>query len=328
MEQIIPYNYHINFTHINECIYCGCKSDLTDLSREHIIPKSLNGLWVLPKASCSKCAKATSEIEASAINNMFDTIRKTDNFSSYHKSDTPKTIAADILLFNQVHPITIDVLPEYAIRTKSTVLFKPPQILKDPKRKQEPGWNWVGHKIQMINNDAHSNIFKENNNLKSISFPTGTDISSYSLMLAKIAHSYAAGMLGINTFTAYLTKYILNKDSSELDYYLGCEQQTEWNPPINVMHEASIELIPHPTIGVRRILVLVNLRILSYLGGPYTQIVVGHLESDAALSQIHKKLKYKLPLSTIDKPKIRNSFPIRVDYNPLRKYVQYYHHKI
>ena len=57
------------------------------------------------------------------------------------------------------------------------------------------------------------------------------------------------------------------------------------------MHEASIELIPHPTIGVRRILVLVNLRILSYLGGPYTQIVVGHLESDAALSQIHKKLK-------------------------------------
>jgi HNH endonuclease len=46
---------------VGRCIYCG-KTD-GKLSREHIVPYSLNGNLVLPEASCERCAKKTQKIE-------------------------------------------------------------------------------------------------------------------------------------------------------------------------------------------------------------------------------------------------------------------------
>jgi HNH endonuclease len=48
------------FPAVGRCIYCG-STDL--LSEEHIIPYSLSGHYVLPEASCDKCAKTINRFE-------------------------------------------------------------------------------------------------------------------------------------------------------------------------------------------------------------------------------------------------------------------------
>jgi hypothetical protein len=47
-----------------ECIYCGSDSDL---GKEHIVPHGLGGTFVLPKSSCSSCAKITSKFELDVL---------------------------------------------------------------------------------------------------------------------------------------------------------------------------------------------------------------------------------------------------------------------
>ena len=69
---------------VNECIYCGSKSNLTD---EHIIPYSLKGWVVLPKSSCTDCARITSMIESLA--KELRPVRRAINAGSRHKTDHP-----------------------------------------------------------------------------------------------------------------------------------------------------------------------------------------------------------------------------------------------
>ncbi len=66
---------------INECIYCGSKSALTN---EHTIPRGLWGKNVLEKASCTDCSKGTSKIEGSVLKGSLDTVREFLNASTRH----------------------------------------------------------------------------------------------------------------------------------------------------------------------------------------------------------------------------------------------------
>src|SRR5689334_18138627 len=75
------------FAPVGVCVYCGATQErLTD---EHIIPLSLNGKLVLPKASCSACAKVTGRIEEIVTRNMYGTLRLKKNFRSRHKKKRP-----------------------------------------------------------------------------------------------------------------------------------------------------------------------------------------------------------------------------------------------
>jgi hypothetical protein len=70
------------FTPVGECIYCGSKDQLTN---EHIIPYSLNGIAVLPLASCQKHATATSKFELSFARGPAWPMRAAFGFQSYGK---------------------------------------------------------------------------------------------------------------------------------------------------------------------------------------------------------------------------------------------------
>jgi hypothetical protein len=73
------------FGPIGRCIYCGATGDLT---REHIIPRSLGGTWVLGKASCTDCASITRDFEQRVAREMFGGMRSQLGFpSSTYKRD-------------------------------------------------------------------------------------------------------------------------------------------------------------------------------------------------------------------------------------------------
>ena len=60
-------------TRIGRCIYCGTTEG--KLTEEHISPYGLNGCITLLEASCSDCARITSQIELHVLRNMWGAAR-------------------------------------------------------------------------------------------------------------------------------------------------------------------------------------------------------------------------------------------------------------
>ena len=67
---------------VGQCIYCG---SLHGLSKEHIIPYWMAGAYVLPKSSCSKCAKITRGFEDNLAYTAFLALRRQFNVQSRSK---------------------------------------------------------------------------------------------------------------------------------------------------------------------------------------------------------------------------------------------------
>lgn len=76
------------YSNANLCIYCGATENLED---EHIIPYGLGGRWVLPKASCSRCAKITGKFENNCLKKMYGSTRQLLGIPS-RKEEIPKTV--------------------------------------------------------------------------------------------------------------------------------------------------------------------------------------------------------------------------------------------
>lgn len=76
------------FKPVGQCIYCGSKSALT---REHIVPFGLQGTWVLPKASCRKCAAVTGELERKILRGPLLSVRAATNIKTRRPAERPNT---------------------------------------------------------------------------------------------------------------------------------------------------------------------------------------------------------------------------------------------
>jgi hypothetical protein len=73
---------------IGTCIYCGAVEDLRD---EHIIPKALNGGWILPKASCRSCEAITSKFEMKVLRGPLWLPRRALNLQTRHRDRQPES---------------------------------------------------------------------------------------------------------------------------------------------------------------------------------------------------------------------------------------------
>jgi len=80
---------------VGRCIYCGSDGGPKGLSDEHMMPFSLGGDAILPKASCSECATETSKIEMYLARNIFREFRSHVGAPSRKKS-LPSTLSANI----------------------------------------------------------------------------------------------------------------------------------------------------------------------------------------------------------------------------------------
>ena len=82
------------FKSVGQCIYCGSKSGLT---REHIVPFGLQGNWVLPKASCKKCAAITSELERKILRGPLLAVRAAANIQTRRPAERPSTFPMKVV---------------------------------------------------------------------------------------------------------------------------------------------------------------------------------------------------------------------------------------
>lgn len=62
------------FKTIGRCIYCGRKGHAERLTREHVIPKGLNGSLIFLGASCEACRVTTARFEEEVLRSEYKII--------------------------------------------------------------------------------------------------------------------------------------------------------------------------------------------------------------------------------------------------------------
>jgi hypothetical protein len=210
---------------VGRCVYCG--RDDVSLGREHIIAKSLGGTLmgqdnVLLKASCSECAKATSQLEIHAAHDIFLPLRTilglhTDKErpNSFSLQGLKKGKSASLAVPPQMYPCHFGLLH-----------YEPPAFLSGQSYKKGinvtgysvhgPSRTWVVQKLRDLDMDGFTST---------VTFK-GTYLAR---LIAKVGYgfgvkSYGAGMID----NSYVRSTILGH-TDDVGMWVGC--MTDEPPP-------------------------------------------------------------------------------------------------
>jgi hypothetical protein len=253
------------------CIYCGATEwsaqQPRKLGDEHIIPEGLGGGLVLPEASCKACEAITSAVELEWLRGAYYTARVQKGLGK-KKKRPPRFLPLQILRDGQAtwESISLEKYPAMVV----TLLFDEPEILSGcaPVEKVLSG----GVAIGTLPNFGQ--LLKPYLDQGAVTFaPPRSSATSTHLgrMLAKIAHSYAVGELGITGFKPFLVDIILGTDTRHLSHYIGGTREV---PPESEKNY-EIELTAIDAVEFSTYLV-VKIRLLSNVQGmPEYWVVVG-----------------------------------------------------
>jgi hypothetical protein len=258
---------------VNVCIYCGATAAEITLDDEHIIPLSLGGIYILPKASCRKCAKAINKgFEGYAGRHIFQNVRVEHGFPTRHPKERPDKFP----LRESFSPS-----PELApVRLVPTNEYPGSLILMNP----EPAGVLLGHSpdqetkiipfVRQITGRDRIEALKARG-IKALVYREIRP-DRIARLYAKIALGFAVAGPGLQSFEPVILDAILREDSNPFYWVGGTTQDMYKFPPpkgplllhrvIFYMHE--IERIPH---------LLSQIQLFAYLDAPIFTIVVGKL---------------------------------------------------
>ena len=249
------------------CIYCG--DTYAELTTEHIVPYGLGGKLELPEASCEKCRKITQKFEETCMRGMFFEYRVRSGYPSKHRKEWPSSF--DIETIDQEGGFEkSQILASEYPRVLTLMMYPIPGILRgrDPAKKiEQTVWFSVSRK------DARKlGAFRVKGDFDSLSFCR---------MLAKIGHSYAAGILGKKEFSDIRPLLCdLIRSGTEPPFHLvGTDASI---PPVvstEPSHTVSLVLSSH----ANRQFLVASIRLFAHLGAPLYHAVIGEWPKDKAL---------------------------------------------
>ncbi len=205
---------------VGRCIYCRSPDDLT---REHIIPKSLGGNWVIAEASCKRCASITRDFEQKVSREMFGAFRSQFGFhSSTHKRKGGiRTVsitveAAGEKRFEEIPAHSSPLLPVFLPKYESPGILhlKQPTPLFD---RIIDFVSWSSSDDPLANEEVQNLV---NAGAQSASYTLTVPQAEFCRMLAKIAHAGLVAMFGLDAVPSQLPDYILGRNPC-LPYVVG-----------------------------------------------------------------------------------------------------------
>ena len=199
---------------VQRCIYCGAGD--VPLSDEHVVPFSLGGTWILPKASCSDCAGITSRAERDISRGTYLALRTKAGFPTYRPRKRPRSF--DV----------IAMMPDGSRRKISVAANKYPTLY--PILHLPPPGILTNAALQDTNPEIRIDLAGNQDELTALSagipnahgleFPIQISWDSLCRSIAKIAHSYTVGTCGFVGYTQLLPPLILG-DYPYLSHLVG-----------------------------------------------------------------------------------------------------------
>jgi hypothetical protein len=261
---------------VGHCIYChgyGSK-----LSNEHIIPYSLNGTHILPKASCLKCAEVTSQIERVVCREFFGQLRAHAGFRT--RRQHPDQFFADLIFENghrQRVSVPIDIHP--------SVLVLPQFAMPDLLSGRTPDGNFrIRDTIWHVEPRLEWDEFVKARGAKQAAIQYPRKPQQFARFLAKIAHAYAVARLGVDGFKPLLIDLILGRNVVRAPELVGSEPEIA-PPASGVLHE--LDLVKNKNFVVVRIRLLASSSIKGAHGVPTYLVVAGTKISRLGTLQAH-----------------------------------------
>jgi hypothetical protein len=224
---------------IGQCIYCG--STTGQLSREHVLPFSLGGRWVLHQACCRKCRDIISAIELDVLRISFLPVRAKLNLPTRRKGKRPKKLT--VIAEKAGKDINVDISIEKCPALLALPRFKVPAHID--KRNYRKGIDINGFYFLLIGADTHIiNALGKELGAESLSWKStlraykgGFNIAR---LLAKIAYGFAVAQFGTNIrYTAYILPALLGQ-SDDIGRWVGCVGES--TEVINNLHKIELSV--------------------------------------------------------------------------------------
>ncbi len=216
MQYQVPELDHNIYKPIGHCIYCGSVENLSD---EHIVPYGLGGNLILPKASCSICAKITSRFELVVQRGSLRPARIYREIQSRkkHKS-APKTYP--LLVERNSDMETLEVpLDEYPILVIFPIFSVPGYLKKDKNTK---GIHLDGSASVLFGTHP-KDAMKKYGATRLVIEPAGDKPTDFARMIAKIAFSMAVAtgaFVDVDYSKSFVLPAILG-ESDDIGHWVG-----------------------------------------------------------------------------------------------------------
>lgn len=255
---------------VGECIYCGSTDCLT---KEHIIPYSAGGNWVLPASSCQACAKITGAFEGEVSRTILGPLRMLYNMPTRRPQERP-----DHLPLQVKYPDSTDWEIAHVDRSICPFLiglpvFPMPEVLTgisaNGRRDAAASDFWLRGGGFWPDKDAHLQWLCEALGAVEVMPAATVHVEPFCLTLAKIAHSFATAELGLGAFEPFLRECVRKRDMSERARFIGGGAGNE--QPSSHLHELHID----EAVGVDPAVIAVRVRLLGQLGTPSYHVAVG-----------------------------------------------------
>lgn len=248
---------------MGECIYCRSKDRL---GKEHIIPYSAGGRWVLPDASCKSCAAVTGAFEGEFSRTILGPLRMLYNLPTRRPKDRPKHLPLKVK-----YPTSTDWEVAYVDRSicpflVGLPLYPMPDALTGTAtqgdRTAATSEIWIRGAGFWTDRESHLQMLCEVLGASEVMPDATVNTEPFCLTVAKIAHSFAVAELGLGAFDPFLTDMIRRRDLSNRAEFIGGGRGNE--PPSAHLHELAFA----PAVSTNPEIVSVRIRLLGILGTP------------------------------------------------------------
>jgi hypothetical protein len=245
---------------VGTCIYCGAPGTST----EHVIPIGLSGPQVLTRASCDACAKVTSRFERELLRGPLLPMRTVLELFTRDPKDRPTTFPAT-LVFEDGRRERRDVpAAAYPATLFLPPLMPPPFLTGEsrPMQMVEPQW------VRGFTDPEAVRAYVGSVGAKTLSFESNIRAQPLAQLVAKIAHGFAVGQLGLQALGEVLLPSVTaGADVEELGPYVGGRPELE--PPVEDLHVVQVKVRADGLVGV-------TVRLLARYGAPTYMVVVSH----------------------------------------------------
>jgi hypothetical protein len=265
MDPIIKeYKSGKSYKPVGKCIYCGSTENL---GNEHIIPYGLNGQWILPKASCKKCAEITKQFEEDVLRNLFLEIRTSLGLKTRNIEHRP-TLLPLIVLKEDTEEV-LSLPPNEHFTTACLLEYPLPAYIDGRNYKEEV--EVIAYSIISFKKSPNDIIEKYNiSEIKIKAFLKNA--YSFPRLLAKIAYGFTVAQFGLDSLEeSFLPKIITGEDKRIMKYVGTCSD--EIMKIDGVLHDVMM-------IANKKREIMVRIKLLSK-NAPEYLVVVGVLKEEA-----------------------------------------------
>src|ERR1035437_1283626 len=252
------------------CIYCGSKENLSD---EHIVPYALGGRWILPQASCAGCSAITKTFEQTCLRTILGLLRMYFGFPTRRRKERPKTLRlkvkynlegdwSEVDYSQKDYPFLI-TFPHYNLPNEIS------GVVADGVRNSSARTFWIRGANLGQNIQTRLEQICQQLQVAAVMPTANFHTHEFCLMLAKIAHAFAAAELGVHAFQPFVTNMILNTDTSNAARCIGGLVAAE--PLSKNLHEVSFD----SKVSINPEIIAVRIRLLAVFEAPTYYVAVG-----------------------------------------------------